>query len=273
MPPFLRDGKPLNRHDPDRPARGHLCVCTECLPLTTWDPVRKRTVHGQYLSQKMLKEHRRMDTMREAASYLPTVSVGHVEIPPSSRSLDGHASQSAPEASRSGLQCRDNSERVASQLDKIEADFSRMRASANERIPSDLVFIHPPTSSSIPIMLQPPQAEVEINTGRFALDHQMTENADILAYETQLLEHILAIERLGKIRADVLHQRAKDLIRDLEEELDKSERLKMGIWERQRIETISGKSTSKMQLPAIDCGMYMRNDLFIVLTSREEINT
>lgn len=261
MPPFLKDGQSVSQHDPVRSVQGLLCVCSECSPLSTWDPVGKRIVHGQHLSEKMLKEHKRMDKMRQAALSLDVQSAEHNRSPSSpSLSSDGKHSQNDPQDSQTPPRRRlgDDTARIKSVLDEIEADFNRKKTSGNEKYRPDLVFTHPPTLSSIPIMLQPPQTAIEINSGRFALDHRAQENADILAYEVWLMEHTLAIERIGKIKARTLRQRAQALSCDFGEELDKVECRKMDVWERQRIETANApKLGSKVRSSVIDCGAYM----------------
>lgn len=280
MPPFLKDGKPVLRHDPVRPAQAFLCVCSECLPLTAWDPVGQRIVHGQYLSEKMLKEHRRMGKMRQAALSLHVESAEHDRSPSSSPSLsspDIKRSQDAPQDSQTSSRRGpgDDTPRIKSVLDEIEADFGRKKTPGNAEYHPDLVFIHPPTSSSIPIMLQPPKTETEINSGRFALDHRAPENADLLAYEVWLMEQTLAIERLGKIKTHALRQRAQALSRDFGEELDEVEYRKMRVWDRQRIEiTNAPKLGSKARSSVIDCGAYVHqpSSLALIFETRQVLS-
>ncbi|KAG1854890.1 hypothetical protein F4604DRAFT_1685900 [Suillus subluteus] len=78
MPPFLRDGVPVNQPEPPKPSHSYLFICFECVEHTSWDPITSTLINGQYVSQKTLMEHKWNEKMRQRAIQNSLMKGGHI---------------------------------------------------------------------------------------------------------------------------------------------------------------------------------------------------
>ena len=59
MPPFLRDGQPVNQRPRSQPTRVYTCQCIECSQETRFNPLLRRFVAGRDWPRRLYVEHRR----------------------------------------------------------------------------------------------------------------------------------------------------------------------------------------------------------------------
>ncbi|KAG1859853.1 hypothetical protein C8R48DRAFT_774568 [Suillus tomentosus] len=179
MPPFLRNRWPVNRPEPQKPLRGYLCVCFECVEHTSLDPITNALVNGQYVSQKTLTEHKRNEKMRQKAIQDTPMKGGQItDLTEQLSTQSLHQGLTAgstrtPPAHNTHEQWTRVERGVKHALVYLESALKEFQEKkVNYVFYYDLVFISPPTPTSNPITLWQPFCHdaQEINTGPFALD-------------------------------------------------------------------------------------------------------
>lgn len=107
-----------------------------------------------------------------------------------------------------------------------------------------LVFTSPPTSSSVPLALQPQhRGQSEVNHGEFALKYHDTANTLLLLHEEWLLSVFLRVEEYKEHPGETVSIQSATLLGDIESALEDIENWKMVEWEKQRSDIVAHSDT------------------------------
>jgi hypothetical protein len=247
MPPRLVHGGPTGQRKLAIPTAQHLCLCYQCVTVSSIDPVSLKPVKGRYVGYEEYKRHRSQENKSglapasALASAAPTIDFTSPQASRSpSLSPTTPLSQGPSGPAAADLE-GDRSSRSSSSTFRLHLDAIFQALDSEERSVDEilsgakLVFhVSPQRDCQPPSTRSAIQCE-EINSGPFALASNVASNSRVIGYEEWLFESYWLVSQHGPKHADAhVRLRSTVVLRRIEGFLQQLEERKRQEWDRQR---------------------------------------
>ena len=236
MPPFLRDGQPVNQRSHSQPTgvTVYICQCNDCSQDSCFNPLFGRFIAGRQWTRRLYVDHRRglNSQTNDSQTNDPSLDYSGVVKHDSDPSLSDHSDHPAHSQPSSGI-IDDQEHTDDSELIILRQQFDLRQKSIPT--PKGLIFLRPPQlSDTVPPPLPSSLNShwyYDIESGDYSLDPGRLVNQPLLAYHRWLLVLIDALDSLT-LSSEADSQRTL-LLGKIYREFGRIETLKLDEWKLQ----------------------------------------